>query len=300
METKKIAIACFIGGVLCTTVALMCSPSYWFLGLPAGFAGGYLGYEFKGVLSGILVAFGSAWGSVRKNKGTWWKEARVWVNEPHRFLLPAFLISAVMWSVVWSVVLPWSVFFDAPDSLFGQFALYLLLGFGSFLDVAGVLFLFIDLLATTGSRKWERCYFLPTCGTKSVIKTEIEGLQARGLQEEPITYSNELRWVTKGAILLLLVYPIKIPARGIWFVLKLSGMFVWHLFRLIHSHKRVLCGIDGTIGGAVSYTLLVSTSMPLAEQVLLVLFGGLFGAFIGIASWEIVSKRILHMQAESA
>ena len=56
METKKIAVACFIGGVLCCAVALMFAPVYWWFGLIAGMAGGYISYEFRKVLVAIPIA----------------------------------------------------------------------------------------------------------------------------------------------------------------------------------------------------------------------------------------------------
>jgi len=60
VETKKIAIACFVGGVLFCVAALLFSPTYWWLGLIAGFAGGYISYEFRDVLKAIPVALQAA------------------------------------------------------------------------------------------------------------------------------------------------------------------------------------------------------------------------------------------------
>ncbi|MEK7089596.1 MAG: hypothetical protein AAB920_02140, partial [Patescibacteria group bacterium] len=57
METKKIALACFVGGALCATVALLVAPLYWWLGLIVGFAGGYVAYEFREVLKAIPIAW---------------------------------------------------------------------------------------------------------------------------------------------------------------------------------------------------------------------------------------------------
>jgi hypothetical protein len=93
----------------------------------------------------------------------------------------------------------------------------------------------------------------------------------------------------------LLVYYVLVV---VWELLCFIPRFVWYLFKFIHSEKRVLCGIDGTLGGTISYACFTSTSMPFAEQVLLAVFGGLLGAVIGVANWEIVSKRILHVQVE--
>ena len=57
METKKIALACFIGGALCCAVTFMIAPLYWWFGLLAGLAGGYISYDFFN--KGLSIAFSS-------------------------------------------------------------------------------------------------------------------------------------------------------------------------------------------------------------------------------------------------
>ena len=76
---------------------------------------------------------------------------------------------------------------------------------------------------------------------------------------------------------------------------RVSIRFGRHLFILIHSKERVLCATYGTLGGAVSYIWLARADMALAEQAALIVFGGLMGAAFGVANWEIVSKRLLHL-----
>ena len=55
-ETKKIGIACFIGGAVCVIIALLVNPMFWWLGLIAGFAAGYFAYEVKEVKEAIISA----------------------------------------------------------------------------------------------------------------------------------------------------------------------------------------------------------------------------------------------------
>ena len=81
-------------------------------------------------------------------------------------------------------------------------------------------------------------------------------------------------------------------AIGAWISLEFIGRFVRQLVRLIHSKKRVLCAVDGTLGGIVSYVWLSGFAGMAAERVLVVVFGGIIGAALGILNWELVSKRV--------
>ena len=59
-ETKKIAWACFIGGAFCGATAFLLAPMFWWLGILAGLAGGYFGYEFRLVLRAVPQAWQAA------------------------------------------------------------------------------------------------------------------------------------------------------------------------------------------------------------------------------------------------
>ena len=135
------------------------------------------------------------------------------------------------------------------------------------------------------------------------IDSHIQALQEKGYREKPLTYWNVLRWAMVGVsvIVRFFVWTLwKYLAIGVWATLCFFGRFVWHLFKLIHSEKRVLCAIDGTLGGAVSYIWFASASVSFPEQAVLVVFGGLLGSAFGVANWEIVSKRILHVPASTS
>ena len=64
-------------------------------------------------------------------------------------------------------------------------------------------------------------------------------------------------------------------------------------FVYIHSQRRVLCAIDGTIGGAAAYLWLAEPHMTVAAQLALVGFGGFLGTGCGVLNWEVVSKHLL-------
>lgn len=303
METKKIAVACFIGGALCSAVELMFAPVYyWWFGLIAGMAGGYISYEFREVCKAIPIALcavgrGSVneWDSVIA-------EAKAWLSKPHPFFYPAAI--AITPLFVWAThhLCPHVTGLLKEGPL--PIAIIFLLSFFvavvmGFVILAWIVIVPFFTLAFIGARVGERCYWQPfvTIEEKS-WEIHIQELNNRKYSEKPLTYLNVLHWVIVGIIITIRFFAWtlwKYLAIGAWATLCFFGRFAWHLFKLIHSKKRVLCAIDGTLGGAVSYIWLASSVMSFPEQVMLVIFGGLLGAAFGMANWEIVSKRILRV-----
>lgn len=68
-------------------------------------------------------------------------------------------------------------------------------------------------------------------------------------------------------------------------VVVVACRFFKHLFVLIHSDVRLLCGVDAAIGAAVGYFF--------HNPVL----GALAGGLLGILNYEVVSKRLLKVVA---
>lgn len=92
METKKVALACFIGGCLGTAAALVCTPIFWWLGLITGITvamvSGYFSYEWKQVLTAIPHAWEESREKTRGIKNSW----RRYRKKNYRILL-FFLLS---------------------------------------------------------------------------------------------------------------------------------------------------------------------------------------------------------------
>jgi hypothetical protein len=123
-------------------------------------------------------------------------------------------------------------------------------------------------------------------------------LEERGYRRKPLTYLNVLRWTLLfvPVVIRFLAWTVwKYIAIGVRETLSFFGRFVWHLFKLVHSEKRVLCAVDGTLGGAISYIWFAKSAVSFPEQAVLLVFGGMLGAAFGVLNWEIVSKRILHI-----
>ena len=116
--------------------------------------------------------------------------------------------------------------------------------------------------------------------------------------DKNITYKNVIYVIILGLSVILesLIWTIwKYIAIGIWEILHLLGKFLWYLFKIIHSRERILCAVDGTIGGTLSYFYFSPTAGSFPAQVTLVIFGGLLGMALGVLNWEIISKRILRI-----
>lgn len=293
METRKIAVACFIGGALCCAVALMFAPIYWWFGLIAGMAGGYISYEFREVRKAIPIALRAArQGSVYAWDGLI-ASAKSWLSRPH----PFFYIGAVLALPFAFLIGPYLLFEMAKGPGTSVLSVILLLvGYGEAAMILGAPF---SIFAFIGARVVERCYWTPTMENSGGDQQKwFAELREKGYRESPLTYANAARWAAKGvfATVKFFVWTLwKYLAIAAWATICFLGRFAWHLFKLIHSERRVLCAIDGTLGGAVSYIWLASSAMSFPEQVMFVIFGGLLGAAFGVANWEIVSKRILRV-----
>lgn len=309
METKKIAIACFVGGVLCSSVALIFSPGYWWLGLLAGFAGGHLSYEFREVLKAIPVAFRSAGSQCSTVCGFLrriWGEARTSINSKCPFLHLTMLLNLPIMCFIFFYLSSYVVAESDVEGL--SFRRVVFYGIWLFLIITaygyGGVYFVLCLLADIGAKKWEKCYWLPLAFESSEDKEKtLTKLKAKGFSEKPLTYTNVCRWVAEGLGITVRFFVWtfwKELVVGTWKVLFFIGLFFWCLFRIIHSEKRVLCGIDGTLGGMISYVWLISPSALFAEQVLLVVFGGLLGAAFGVVNWEVVSIRVLKVATKGA
>lgn len=86
-----------------------------------------------------------------------------------------------------------------------------------------------------------------------------------------------LIWLTKKDIARFFVRLPNRIVRAIFAIFKVLVSFLWKLFKLIHSDVRVLCLIDGAIGGVIGYLF----GQPL--------IGAVFGAAFGMLNYRVVS-----------
>ena len=279
METRKIAVACFIGGALCCAVALMFAPVYWWFGLIAGMAGGYISYEFREVRTAVPIALRAV------RRGSVYAcddliaSAKSLFSRPHPFFYTGVVL---VFPFTFSIGIEPNFLFEMMAKGLGTSVLSVIILLLLYSETAAVLSVPFGIFAFIGAIT-ERCYWHPKFSEK-------------GYREIPLTYTNAARWTAKGVFATMKFFAWtlwKYIVIAAWATICFLGRFAWHLFKMIHSEKRVLCAIDGTLGGAVSYILFASATMSFPGQVAFVVFGGLLGAAFGVANWEIVSKRIL-------
>lgn len=271
METKKIAVACFIGGALCCAAALMFAPVYWWFGLFAGLAGGYVSHEFREFIQAIPVA----WRTTKRDIVHVWNEASAWAK--HILVHPCFGLFIL--SVLIAIVFRYNFFIESKEANVTSFNLWI----ASLILAVYCVTAFFGFFITMG---------ICTDKNPDIARVEL------GIGYGKFTYTQCIKWTGKGifqTIKFLSWIIWKYLAIGIVTGIRFLGCFAWRLFKLIHSEKRLLCAIDGTLGGALSYIWLASAATSFAGHTVLVVFGGLIGAALGVVNWEIVSKRILHV-----
>lgn len=241
-EIKKIGIACAIGGAIGTAVALIVATPFWWLGLLSGFAGGYLSYEFRAVLRAVPMA---------------WE-------------MTLFALGTIG-SMIGEVFLGLWAFFMSPilHFIFVDLVLFIpMLFFANAFDHHEVaLFSITGVVGVTGCVSY-LVFFLA------------QMIAADGQVLGRLTYREVFVGWMKCALgaLALWVGLLTIPVWGP-FVL---AYFLYRLFLLIHSDKRLLCGVDSAIGTGVTYLALIAAAA--------------ISAVLGIVNYELVSKRWLRVE----
>ena len=278
-ETKKIALACFIGGALFTVAAFCLAPMFWWLGMLAGIVGGYFGYEFREVLRAIP----KAWRAARRRAGNCLpkmvKAIAVYLRRPHPFGYLSFVIVVTMLYLLIrsEIFIPAEAF--GPGPIVVSMVLFLGL-WGFFVQTLDLIALFatgFDLVAPDKLAKMD---------------------EAKRGDKTPLTYGNAFYCLAKGfwSIAFFFIWEIwKYLYIGLGRAFYFIRCFLKDLFIFIHSNERVLCAIDGTLGGMAAFLWLTPSAETFAAKAAVAIFGGLLGAGFGVINYELVSKRWLKL-----
>jgi len=311
METKKIAIACFLGAMICTAIALAFTPQYWWLGLlsgvAAGFITGYVSYDVKDV----VLAMPRAWRqTVRHCRNGWYGSGRLivktalflrglaeafwWlVSRRHPFLhLP--MLAGITCMVLMFICFP----VDPSDPDIGT-----VIGVLTMFNFC-ILLIALQLLFSLSNEALERKkqkFWVPSLwevfdDQDSMINREVE----KGLSPQKPGYFSVMHYFSIGVLHSIKPYlkiAVKVILSPLYFVFYLVPVFVCKLFLLVHSRARLLCAIDGTLGGTIAAIYFRSVAFGSAEYIVAICFGGILGTAWGILNWEIISKRILKIPA---
>lgn len=282
METKKVAIAVAYGGAIGLATAIWLTPTIWFLGLFAGFTAGYLAYEFREVISAIPIAFMVSVASPAARKAA--QKFAKWSGTAARWLVkPRPLVHTTM---VVTLLLLLSLILASPspekEDLFK--------GDAGTLTVVWLLMLIIAIfLFSLAAILLIGIFWLGSRDQKDSVSAE-----------EELSYSvffwSSARGI--GVVILFFVWTLWkylaiVLGHLLWYGTPIFVKFTWQMYKLIHSHKRVLCGTDAAITVAVCYLAFAASATTFPQQITLVIFGALFGAGLGVIDHEIISKRLL-------
>lgn len=252
------------------------------LGLVAGFAAGYLAFEFEKVILAAWRACGIAWRETcgHTSEGAtslveWWRG-----NHPD---LPKVIVGVV----AGMIALP--LLFDGfyhYDNEAGKTASTITLSLILTFVVSVLVGAMFDAVHQAGAEIAPRTYKNPflTHTAKYVWYDSYYTVFQVTRVMSVFFYRLLTEWVWLG-----LAYG---SAGGVLLVARTAKWF----FILVHSRKRVLCGIDSALGATASYWLLGDLAMRSAGStgnLAVCLCGGLIGAALGVANWEIVSRRLL-------
>jgi len=286
-KTKKIVIGCFVGGTVCTGVAMLVAPMFWLIGLIAGIAAGltagYIGYDFMAIVRAIPIAWKKTIASLRAICA-WFNKLLGWRPNKLRFA-----------NAFWGGILMANIILDMGSSIIGGCCL-----FKSSLDRTDAIVAFSGLFALL-------LIILPltiafTEYTSSVPPTPEEIEKRKRMARRSILPILLALLVYNLAKFLLWAIP-RIP-HGTMITLHVIGkagalmaraipLFFWNLFLLIHRKERTICAIDGAIGGVLSFIYIAPLAQTMPQQLLAIAFGGLIGIGLGVLNYELVTKRWL-------
>jgi hypothetical protein len=213
-EYQKMFVSCFVGGVVGTVIAVLVGVNFWWLGLVAGFATGYISYEFRQV----VVAMPSVWGysvsrmnntriqfiryCCKKLRQNWPSAVKVYqYDKPQPFLVVG--VSAFFF-VLTSMLQAPSLFEDGIVS--GVLGILVLAPFLSFL-CSVVVYMFV----LAGSNVVEQKDWMSLVNSQSSRSTGEWQLSPRfngepsKYQETALTYGRAIRWFLEGVFLVPLV-----------------------------------------------------------------------------------------------
>lgn len=294
-EGKKIGLACAIGGAIGTAVALIVAAPFWWLGLLAGFSGGYVSYEFRAVLRAIPQAWkmtviamrgvSSLLIDVAAGLGGQMRTFSRWFFAPHPILHTALFFGVTIG--------PSSVWVTRPFSW--TVPIFTVLSLLVTALITMVVFWVVNLFSAVGALKLKPdlpCYHCDNC----LLSWTYESVKE-------ITIYRDLWWLTlRGIVYAVFVVVALLPFRFVVGLIdttrasvRFTGIFFVILIRLIHSDKRLLCGVDAAIGTGVAYVTLARPEMTVVQHALVIAAGAMIGAALGVLNYEVVSKRILRL-----
>lgn len=300
METKKLQFGCFIGLPIGLLVAVLTTwfltPVFWWIGIVAGLCAGYLCYDLKEVRAKAPLAWYLA-----KKRGACFLD---WLKEPHPFFWPCLIV----WGVIIYFLLQsiwWGSFLGVTEASVGSkvfMSIFMPFVISPTL-VVYLLFLPVFGLAIIGAKK-KKTFWQPS---RFFSREKVEEKMGKNYQEILPTYRNIYGLVLVGLTCLIPIASkaikkkatigLKIALTVLWVLFYkmwvLLPRFIWLLIKLIHSHERVICGMDCAVGVFTTYKLLGAKTETMPQLIGLLVFGALIGFTIGTIHAKIIKNTRL-------
>lgn len=248
MEQKmKIALSCFFGAAIGAVIALEVHLYFWWVGALAGGLVGYIGYDVRRFIAAIPEAWNYAVSGEGRRMA---KQGLIAAIISSAILIPGvLLISGFVYQKQIHAFLP------AGYQVGEVWSIYFGMSVASFLVLQVMLGHYIEV------PKWK----------------ELEWMHALLLNHVAL-----LLFTPVLAICIALAFVI--GASVVAFNVVRTGIrFTKHLFILVHSEARLICGCDAAIGATIGFF----AGSPL--------IGGIVGAAVGVLNYEIISKRLLKL-----
>ncbi len=275
-DALKIFIACAIGAAVGTIVALDMNKYFWWLGLLAGGATGYLSYEWRTVMHAFPAAYRAAgklglprWGFIRS-------VVRIlsWgiVTTASSFV---WMIIAAKLATKLIVGNPGAILItNKAGVLVGLCVILMIVSLGVTLisALAVALFLFAEGDNKRNSSADEFRGFAFIVSPPTVVFWHLPRGVCFVAMNTPNAIAIAARFVWSVAI--------RIP-RGLVATMGFGRRFGWQLFVRIHSERRLICGVDALLGSMIGY---------FAGSAII---GALAGGVLGVINYNVVTERWL-------
>ncbi|NQT49536.1 hypothetical protein HQ571_02465 [Candidatus Kuenenbacteria bacterium] len=300
-DWKKVGIACFAGAVTFYLLAILLAPAFKILSLFGGLAAGYVGFEFKEFIRAIPKAFLESMGSA---KGALIRFGK-WLHQSD----PFDLYPSIIGLIASAFISPWCCYITITMDNGASLTLTKTILWCAFvvfivtLFTTGIICLTLSslmkFLASYGA-KMEEFHIFPmyesfTQDTRDKI---IANYEERGYTKGKISHRNVYHWMALAVkdiswtIFAWTFWRLWINiAMIIGWLIAFAYNFSLNMIKYVHSRERVLCALDGTLGGLLAWTHLSSVASGAVEQLFVACIGGFLGALIGIANYELLSVR---------
>lgn len=299
----KIVSTCFASGAITLLTLLIAAPSLGVLwsvlvSVIVGGSVGYFGFQFREVLRAIPKAASASIPAVLRV----FSKIREFFSKPRPFLFGDLLVSAV--SSFLFVTNNHSTRLNER----GLLILGSLFVFTFFIAIAlfQVLFLGMPLeWRDSTSEKWN---------LRRKSSLEINKVLNANFPQEVLFASiswkhmlelhlDALMNVVIGVFLIVVYLIVGITAIApvaIYF----SGKFFWYLFKIIHSDHRLICGVNGPLGGLAVFFALWAyhgsnfAAIPALEKIAFVMVAGVVSISLGLVAHFFIGLRWLKKLAQ--